>query len=142
MHLATTDRGGIHGFQITPASTHDLTPVKEGLLDCAIGIVLADTGYISQKEQRRLQGLSVSVWAKPARHHEATFPPIQARLYRYREVAEGVFAKLKQTFALVPRCPPRTMSTCRVHILSALVAYMLDPNKPHMNWSFNDFRAR
>lgn len=142
LHLATNDRGGVHGFEITSASTHDLTPVKEGLLDRAIGVVLADTGYIGHKEQRRLQALSVAVWAKPAHHHQAALSPIQARLYRYREVAESVFAKLKQTFALVPRWPPRTMATCRVHILSVLVAYMLDPNKPRMNWSFNDFRTR
>ena len=140
LHLATTDRGQVHAFCLTPAPCHDLHPVKQGLLDQAVGVVLADSGYVSQREQRRLQAKSVALWARPARHHEARFTLAQSRVYRCREVAESIFAKLKQRFSLVPRWPPRTLTTCQAHILGSLIAYMLHPNKPTMRWSFKDFK--
>lgn len=141
LHLATTSQGQIHRFALAPASQHDLEPVKNGFLDEAVGVVLADSGYVSHKEQNRLKAKSVALWARPAKHHQQTFSLVQARLYRFREVAESVFAKLKQSLGLVPKWPPRTLATCRTHILAALMVYTLQPNKPCMRWSYDVFRT-
>ena len=142
LHLAIRDDGEIHAFQITPAKTHDLNFIKQGFVDNAMGIVLADSGYISQEQIQRLQDKSVALWVKPRKKSEKPFSPVQARLYRYREVAEAVFAKLKQSFSLVPHWPPRHMGTVRAYLLGSLVAYVLDQNKPKMNWSFYNFGVK
>jgi hypothetical protein len=139
LHLVTTDQGCIHAFAISPASESDLTVIKKGLLANAIGIVLADSGYVSHFEYLRLLQNSLALWAKPRKNQEEQFSPVQKKLYRYREVAESVFAKLKQSYHLVPRWPPRRITTGFVHILSALIAYTLSENKPRMRWSFKDF---
>jgi len=142
LHLVSNSEGEIHAFEVTSASTHDLTPIKQGLLSKALGIVLADRGYISQKEQRKFQKESLSLWAKPRQNQENQFCPIQARLYKFREVAESIFAKLKQSYGWVPKWPPRRLSTGLAYILGSLAAYVLDPNKPKMNWNFSHFSEK
>lgn len=123
LHLVSTSQGEIHAFKITPASTHDLTPIKQVLLDKAVGIVLADRGYISQKEQKKLQEKSVSLWAKPKQNQAQQFCPIQTRLYKFREVAKFIFSKLKQLFYLVQKWPPRRLSTGLAGILKFSCLY-------------------
>jgi hypothetical protein len=142
LHLAVDASGHIHNSCLTSAAAHDLAPVKAGFLDNALGIVLGDSGYVGRKEQQRLARQSVGLWARPPKHHEAVFSPVQARLYRWREVAEGVFAKLKDRFGLVPHWPPRTLTTLRAHIYGSLAAYLLCPRKPQMRWSFREFREQ
>ena len=142
LHLAIRDDGQVHAFQITPAKTHDLDFIKQGFLDQALGIILADSGYLSKQESERLQEKSIALWARPRKKSEQQFTPVQARLYRYREVVEGVFAKMKQSFGLVPNWPPRHMETVRAHVLGSLVAYVIDQNKPKMNWAFHNFGVK
>jgi hypothetical protein len=116
--LLINDRGGVCGQHLAGASTHDLDPVKQGFLDRCIGLVLGDSGYRSKKETQRLKGLSVGLLAKPTVKEERVFTPIEAVLYRSREVIEGVFSLLKRRFLSVPTYPhasePPSKRTCSV----------------------------
>lgn len=120
------------------ASSHDLDPVKKGLLDDLPGVILADSGYVSESERKRLHLLGVGLWAKPRQKQEQQFHPVQASVYRCREVVESVISKLKKRFSLVPTDPPRRMSTALAQIFGSVTAYMFFGNHPKMNYSFNN----
>jgi hypothetical protein len=134
LSLVVTDTGKLNKCELSSAGTHDLAPVKAGLLDHAIGIVLADRGYISRVVAAKLKEKSVSLWARPKASSWQQFDEIQLALYRYREIIEGVISKLKYRFTIVPRWPPRRWTTALATIFGALIAYTLCPNTPNMKW--------
>jgi hypothetical protein len=134
LSLLVTDSGQLHRCTLDPASTHDLAPIKQGLLDHAIGIVLADRGYVSCQVASALKKKSVSLWARPKVSAWQQFDLIQLALYRYREIVEGVISKLKYRFDLVPKWPPRRWTTALAAVFGSLIAYTLCPNTPTMRW--------
>ena len=130
--------GKICNIQLNSASSHDLTPVKNGILNSCVGVVLADRGYVSREEKEKLNSLGVALWARPRENQDEQFNSVQKKIYKCRETVESVFSKLKKRFLMVPSFPPRRMSTARAQICGAILAYMWNENTPKMNYSFGN----
>jgi hypothetical protein len=65
LHILLNEFWQICSFKITSANVHDLTPIKEGLLNNHSGKILADSGYISREQYYKLMELNTQLIAKP-----------------------------------------------------------------------------
>jgi hypothetical protein len=68
LHALINTKKSLINYKITPGNVHDLTPVKEGLLDGQIGKILGDSGYISYEEYHKLMGKNILFIAKPRKN--------------------------------------------------------------------------
>lgn len=141
LHVLLDEKGKVVQSQITSTHEHDLNPVKEGLLDGKIGIVLADSAYISEPLAFELQEKSIALWAKPKKNQWLQFCPVQTRFYRRRQQVEKTFETLKSNFMLVARRPPRTLHSAKVMVWSALIAFQRGGGKHELYWKLKWFKA-
>lgn len=65
LHLLINEQMHICSYQITAGKVHDLTVVKEGLLNNHTGKILADSGYVSRVVFHDLQSKNTYLIAKP-----------------------------------------------------------------------------
>ena len=65
LHVLLNEFWQICSFKITSANVHDLTPIKEGLLNNHSGKILGDSGYISREQYYKLMELNTQLIAKP-----------------------------------------------------------------------------
>lgn len=132
LHVVANRAGQIVAFDISQANRHDLDPVKGGLLEGFCGIVFADSGYVSEQMRQDLKGQDLAFIAKPTLQMEDrrwVFDKVWAKLYRQRQVVEGVFSRLKNGFGLLAHSC-RSATSLTVRMLAAIVAYNLSKPAP------------
>ncbi len=131
LHVIINDKSEITALKITPGNVDDravLDAVSHGLK----GKIFADKVYISKKLFMRLRqrGLQLITGIRKNMKNYL-MPMIDKLLPRRRFIVETVFDALKSQLGLVhTRC--RSPTNAMVHILSAVAAYQLTPNKPKM----------
>lgn len=127
LHLVANRKGEIVAFDLSQANRHDLDPVKGGLLKGMSGIVFADSGYVSQQIKQDLMANDIAFVAKPTSAMEDLrwhFDRNWAKLYKQRQVVEGVFSRLKNRFGLLANSC-RSATSLTVRVLASIVAYNL-----------------
>ena len=127
LHVVANRQGRIVAFDLSQANRHDLDPVKGGLLDGLSGVVFADSGYVSAQIKQEMMDKDVAFIAKPT----AQTPDLRwyfdrnwAKLYKQRQVVEGVFSRLKNRFGLLAHSC-RSATSLTVRVLASIVAYEL-----------------
>lgn len=131
LHALVSTGGLLHAYDLTPASVHDLAPVKAGMLAGHTGVVYADKGYISLSEHKRLRNLGLDLWAKPRANmgfdddgvygYVREFELRHAGKYRRRQNVERYFARLKREFGLSIR-GLRSRRTADAYCAAAMLA--------------------
>lgn len=127
LHLLCNMKGQVVAVDLTAGSTHDLSPVKGGMLRHIKGVVLGDSGYVSGQAAQELRGRDVALVAKPRpeMHDELwLFKKVWAKIYRSRQVVEGVFNVLKNSYGLLSRSV-RCAAALRSRVWASLAAYCL-----------------
>lgn len=127
LHLFCNMKGEVLGVDLSPGNTHDLSPVKGGLLGKLKGVVLGDSGYVSGQLAQELRGRDLALVAKPRPEMADElwlFKKVWAKIYRRRQVVEGVFNVLKHSFGLLSRSV-RCAAALRSRVWASLAAYSL-----------------
>lgn len=125
LHVVSNRKGQIVAFDLSQANRHDLDPVKGGLLDGLAGVVFADSGYISAQIKQDLMSKDIAFIAKPKAVMTDlcwSFNKHWGKLYRQRQVVEGVFSRLKNRFGLLAQSC-RSATSLTVRVLASIVAY-------------------
>jgi hypothetical protein len=134
LHLLINDQMEACSYVITPAKVHDLTVVKQGLLDGHTGKVLADSGYVSREVFYELQDENLYLIAKPRTNMmadneagigylpewEITF----GKIYKKRMKIERLFDYFKDKLNMTLNKLHSTKALY-VHIISVLLANQL-----------------
>lgn len=141
LHLAVNHKGQVHNYSISSSNEHDILPVKKGLLSKAIGIVIADKGYISEKLKKELQEKSCYLLTGKRNNQEKPLGKIEKRIYQKRQQIEKIFSLLKSRFCLCPSTFPRRKNTAIALILGSLIAYQFHKAKHVIHINFNDFKG-
>lgn len=127
LHVLANREGRIVRWDLTGANVHDLAPVKGGFLDGIRGICLADSGYVSGQVRQDLAPQDLALIAKPTKamaDERWVFDKTWAKIYRQRQVVEGVFSRLKDRLGLVAH-GARSPQSARCRALCAMVLHCL-----------------
>lgn len=110
LHALIRDDGLLCARSVTSARVHDLTPIKEGLLDGHRGRVYGDRGYVGKDVRFMMMDKGIDFWARPRSNMGAEtdwsyeyvreFEARHAKPYRKRMGIERFFARLKRGFGL------------------------------------------
>lgn len=107
IHVLVDAEGRLLNLALTPGQTHDSQPAPDLLKDVADGtILLADKAYDSDAIRQRLEdkGGWANIPPKSNRKKPAAF---SRWLYRYRNLVERFFNKLKQARGIATRYDKR-----------------------------------
>ena len=132
LHLVIDDKKRIVSYSITDAKTHDLKPIKEGLLEGQEGIILADSGYVGREIYHELMAKNLTLVAKPK---QSMLENIELglgyldwdrykHLYGKRFKIERLFDFLKNKLSLNPSSYHSTKGLF-THIHSVLLTYQM-----------------
>lgn len=127
LHVLVNREGRIVRFDLSQANRHDLDPVKGGLLEGIRGLVFADSGYVSAQIKQDLMAKDIAFIAKPQASNVDSrwyFDRNWAKLYKQRQVVEGVFSRLKNGFGMLAKSC-RSATSLKVRVLASIVAYQL-----------------
>lgn len=131
LHVLINEQWLISKFQVTSASTHDLDPIKQGLLKGCNGKILGDSGYVSKDLYFQLMQQNLTLIAKPKaismednKNGLGLFPFWDKNfkpLYKKRVNIERYFDYLKNKIGLVSNKSHSTKGLM-VQIFSTLLA--------------------
>jgi hypothetical protein len=131
LHLITNHLGEIISFAITRGNISDQNMTAE-LAEKLSGFLFGDKGYLSAKTTAELLKHGLHLITK-VRQNMKPKPISEANkfLLKKRGIIETVFGQLKDFKHLV-HTKYRSKINYFTNILSALLAYMLNPNKPRI----------
>lgn len=135
IHIIFNDRGEIMSCSFTKASTSDLKPVIK-LAKHLKGKLFGDKGYISQKLSEELRAQGVELITRLKKNMKNKLMNIKDKILLYkRSIVETIFGKVKQS-GTFEHSRHRSPINAFCHILSALINYQLNPNKPQIKLKF------
>jgi hypothetical protein len=129
LHLITNHIGEIISFMITRGNVSDTTMTVKLSKDLK-GFLFGDKGYLSNKTAQDLlkQGLHLITKVR-ANMKSKPISETNQLLLRKRGIVETVFGQLKDFRHLV-HTKYRSVINYFINILSALIAYVVNPSKP------------
>jgi hypothetical protein len=129
LHLITNHVGEIISFVITKGNVSD-QKMTIGLSKNLEGLLFGDKGYLSALNTKNLlnQGLQLITKVR-ANMKPKPISETNKFLLKKRGIVETIFGNLKDFKHLV-HTKYRSVINCFINILSALAAYMINPNKP------------
>lgn len=129
LHLVINDKGELMAFKLTQGNVDDRAPVVDLVKDL-VGKLVGDKGYISQDLFRQLyqQGLQLITRIKKNMKNKL-MPLVDKILLRKRAVIESVNDQLKN-ISQIEHTRHRSVWNFIINLLSALIAYSLQPKKP------------
>jgi transposase len=135
LHLITNHLGEIVSFAITKGNVSD-QKMTQKLSKNLSGFLFGDKGYLSAKTSKDLLKQGLHLITK-VRQNMKPKPISESNkfLLRRRGIIETIFGQLKDFRHLV-HTKYRSKINYFTNILSSLLAYMLNPNKPRicLNW--------
>jgi len=140
LHLVVNTHGEIVAFALTPGNVDDRKPLPH-LTRTLFGKLFGDKGYLSQSlfEQLWQQGIQLITHLK-AKMKNRLLPLLDKLLLRKRYLIETINDQLKNQ-SQVEHSRHRSPTNFLVNLLAGLVAYMHQPKKPAINWSFSQEKA-
>lgn len=132
LHLVINDKGELMAFKLTAGNVDDRKPVLD-LMQCLIGKLFGDKGYISQElsEQLLAQGVQLITRVKKNMQNKLMLQ-VDKLLLRKRAIIETVNDQLKN-ICQIEHSRHRSIWNFAANILGALCAYALQPKKPSIN---------
>ena len=135
--LAPYDKGEIMAFKVTSGNVDDRKPVLD-LMQHLTGKLIGDKGYISQKLSESLADKGVQLITKVKKKMKNKFmTTVDKILLRKRAIIETINDQLKNISQL-EHTRHRSVWNFMTNILSALIAYSLQPKKPSLNLKRNE----
>ena len=137
LHLVINDKGEIMAFKVTSGNVDDRKPVLD-LMQHLTGKLIGDKGYISQKLSESLADKGVQLITKVKKKMKNKFmATVDKILLRKRAIIETINDQLKNISQL-EHTRHRSVWNFMTNILSALIAYSLQPKKPSLNLKRNE----
>jgi hypothetical protein len=134
LHLIINEKGEILAYRLTPGNTDDRKPVVD-LSQELFGRLFGDRGYISAKLFKELFDNGVRLVTKLKKGMQNKLIPLEdALLLRKRGLIESVLNKLKSG-CQIEHHRHRSLDNFLVNLLSGLIAYSIDPQKPSISLS-------
>uniref|UniRef100_UPI00313D34EA IS982 family transposase n=1 Tax=Rickettsia endosymbiont of Urophora cardui TaxID=3066265 RepID=UPI00313D34EA len=129
LHLVINEKGEIQDLKLTPGNVDDRAPVSI-ITKHITGLLFGDKGYIKQAlfDDLYSKGIKLVTGIKKKMKNKL-MPLFEKILLRKRSIIETVFSVLKGAFE-IEHTRHRSIWNAFVHILSALIAYCMKPNKP------------
>lgn len=134
LHLIVNESGEIVSFLITPGNTSDNNiPLLEKLSEKLQGKLYGDRGYISKDLFASLLKRGVQLITGIKKRMKNYLMPLWGKLMlRGRSIIETINDQLKN-IAQVDHTRHRSPKNFLTNVLSALIAYQLQPKKPKLN---------
>lgn len=134
LHLIINEMGAIVAYMITPGNIDDRNPVS-WLAKDILGKLFGDKGYISQDLFTKLYEKGVQIITRIKRNMKNKLMFVVDKiLLRSRGIIESVNNKLKNS-CQIEHHRHRSPWNFFINIISGIIAYSYDPNKPHIKLS-------
>lgn len=129
LHLVINDKGELMAFKLTKGNVDDRVAVVDLVKDL-IGKLVGDKGYISQELFHQLYQQGLQLITRIRKNMKNKLMPLKDKiLLRKRAVIESVNDQLKN-ISQIEHTRHRSIWNFIINILSALIAYSLQPKKP------------
>ena len=134
LHLVVNEVGELLGIQLTPGNVDDRRPVAD-MTKQLTGKLYGDKGYISQRLFNELFDRGLQLVTTLRSNMKPQLLPIWDKLMlRKRSIIETINDQLKN-IAQIEHTRHRSPASFMVNLLSGLVAYTHQPNKPTIKWA-------
>ena len=138
LHLVINNLGEIINLKVTSANVHDVAVLEE-LTSEFKGILLGDKGYLSRTKKEALiaRGLKLLTPSRKNMKQKDSKTLLEKQLLSRRGLIETVNDQLKNLHQ-IDHSRHRSVNNFMVNIMSAVIAYCLNPSKPTFkNWIAN-----
>ena len=134
LHLIINDKGELLTFFLTPGNVDDRHPVPH-MARGLWGKLYGDKGYISQALFETLFAQGVQLITPMRKNMKNRLMPLMDKLLlRKRSLIETVNDQLKN-ISQIEHTRHRSVNNFMVNLVTALIAYTLQPKKPSLNLS-------
>ncbi|MDE2422444.1 MAG: IS982 family transposase [Gammaproteobacteria bacterium] len=136
LHLIINHLGGIVSFKLTQGHVNDRQPVDD-LCRSLFGILVGDKGYLGAPLKQKLALQNIQLLT-PIRQNmkRVEWTPFEKYLLQRRALIETVNDQLKN-LCQIEHTRHRSMTGFLVNLMSGLVAYCLNPDKPKLKITRN-----
>lgn len=130
LHLVINNLGEVINLKVTSANVHDVAVLEE-LTSKFKGILLGDKGYLSKTKKEALiaRGLKLLTPSRRNMKQKESHTLFEKQLLSRRGLIETVNDQLKNLHQ-IDHSRHRSVNNFMVNIMSAVVAYCLNPSKP------------
>ncbi len=130
LHLVINNLGEVINLKVTSANVHDVAVLEE-LTSKFKGILLGDKGYLSKTKKEALiaRGLKLLTPSRRNMKQKELHTLLEKQLLSRRGLIETVNDQLKNLHQ-IDHSRHRSVNNFMVNIMSAVVAYCLNPSKP------------
>lgn len=136
LHLLVNHDGGLVSAKLTTGNTDDRAPVKD-MAKNIFGKLFGDKGYISKELYSDLLDMGVYLVTSIKKNMKPKMLSLFDKLVlKKRPMIESVNNQLKNFFE-VEHTRHRSPVNAFAHMISALIAYCLNPNKPSANIDYH-----
>ncbi len=133
LHLVVNDMGEVLACTLTPGNVDDRTPVPK-LTEQLFGKLFGDKGYISKALFAELFDRGIQLITKLRSNMKNQVMELPDKLLlRKRAIIESVNDQLKN-ISQIEHTRHRSLSNFLVNLVSGLIAYCHQPNKPSLNF--------
>ncbi len=137
LHIVTNQKGELLAFALTPGNVNDRKPVQK-LCKHIFGKLFGDKGYISKCLFEDLQSNGVQLVTKLKNNMKNKLMSLTDRiLLKKRGIIESIIDQLKNIFQ-IEHSRHRSPVNFIVNLLSGMVAYSLQSNKPTIRINENE----
>lgn len=132
LHVVINHHGELLAIKLTPGNVDDRKPVPD-LCEQLTGSLYADKGYLSKKLTEKLQAQGIALVTKVRKNMKpVSLSAFDQAVLKQRSVIETVFDQLKN-LCQIEHSRHRSLENFMVNLLSGLVAYCLQPQKPSLS---------
>lgn len=133
LHLVVNDRGELLSLRLTPGNVSDANKtVVTGLTKGLAGKLFGDKGYLSKELFDRLWQQGLQLVTNIRRNMKQRVLPVWDKLMlRKRFIIETINDHLKNN-EQIEHSRHRSAANFTVNVLAGLIAYQLQPKKPHI----------
>ena len=135
LHIICNERGEIVNFQVTKGNVDDRQVLKDKeIIKNIKGKLLGDRGYVSRELTQELYKSGIQLITKLKSNMKNILMDRKDKLLlKHRGLIESLNNKLKNSCE-IEHSRHRSLNGFLVNIISALSAYQLMPNKPHIRY--------
>jgi hypothetical protein len=132
LHVVTNNKGQITAFKLSTGNVDDRKPVIE-MIKSLKGLMFGDRGYLGKELKKLLEELGIDLITKQKKKmKEIKMTETNKFLLSKRGIIETVFSKMKDYLHLA-YTKYRSWPNFFMNILSCLICYSINPNKPKIN---------
>lgn len=136
LHLLVNHLGELLSVKITTGNVDDKAPVKD-MAKYLKGKIYGDKGYISKKLSQELLDMGINLVTSIRKNMKPRIMSLFDKLVlKKRPMIESINNQLKNSFQ-IEHTRHRSPINAFSHIISALIAYCFNPNKPAANIDYH-----